>query len=520
MLLQKLRPGINPIIIKELRSTMRGMRAFATLTVALLLLGGVSYALYRMVVTTAQYSNAPLSPQVGQTLFTGLIFFTLLMICVVTPAVTASAISGEQEKLTYEMLLATPLRPTSILWGKLVSALGYVFLLLFAAVPMASLVFIFGGVSPRDMLKALLILLVSAVMIGVIGLFFSSLFRRSGRATVVSYLTVAALLFTPTVLAVVFGILRQSEPPRWLLIPSPVNALFSAVQPSMNNPGGSIFWMLGGNLWNMGAAPVSQTGIPRPLYHYSLPFFAGLTLVLYLLTTRLVQPARRWRIHWKEALVGAGLVALLVGAVTGFFWLTRNRYPGASIFAKPVPMGGAPERGVVVVEKAVPVPAIVAVAPTATPTDPLGEAEKAEMYAAVIFQLYAIEQPGTTFSQIYLVSHTDDSVGDPNVPAGETQLIPESLQKAVVTTLEDWEERQVSYQWVESQKEVPLDRDGAIAGPGAVITLGNVQFSEDQASIAVSMYVANLNAKGKTYTLEKVDGAWEVTGTTGVEWQS
>ena len=43
--------GMNPIMVKELRSRMRGARAFVILTATLLLLGTVSYALYRIVLT-------------------------------------------------------------------------------------------------------------------------------------------------------------------------------------------------------------------------------------------------------------------------------------------------------------------------------------------------------------------------------------------------------------------------------------------------------------------------------------
>ena len=111
----RLRLGINPIIVKELRSRMRGARAFAVLTGTLLLLATVSYALYRIVLAATRYSSSPLSPQIGQSLFAGLAFLELMMVCFVTPAVTAGAISSEQEKLTYEMLLATPMRPASIL---------------------------------------------------------------------------------------------------------------------------------------------------------------------------------------------------------------------------------------------------------------------------------------------------------------------------------------------------------------------------------------------------------------------
>ena len=189
------RVGVNPIVVKELRSRMRGARAFITLTGVLFTLGGVSYLLYRLALATQNYSYAPLSPQIGQSLFITLAFLELMMICAIAPAVTAGAISGEQEKLTYEMLMATPLPPASILRGKLISALSYVFLLIFAAIPMASLIFIFGGVTPRDLIKALLVLVSVAVSLGVLGLFMSVWLQRTARATVISYLIEALLLF-------------------------------------------------------------------------------------------------------------------------------------------------------------------------------------------------------------------------------------------------------------------------------------------------------------------------------------
>ena len=172
---------VNPIIVKELRSRMRGARAFMLLTGMLILMALFSYGMYQLVLLTSTWSYAPLSPQIGQTLFIALAVMEMLMVCLITPALTAGAISGEHENLTYEMLLTTPLPPTRILWGKLISALSYVFLLIFAAIPLASLVFIYGGVSPRDMLKALVVIFATAVMLGVIGMFLSTWLKRSGR---------------------------------------------------------------------------------------------------------------------------------------------------------------------------------------------------------------------------------------------------------------------------------------------------------------------------------------------------
>jgi ABC-2 type transport system permease protein len=519
------KPGlrVNPIIVKELRSRMRGARAFATLTGVLLVLGVVSYALYRIVLSTMRYSSAPLSPQVGQALFTALAFLELMMVCSITPAITAGAISGEREKLTYEMLLATPLRPSSILWGKLVSALGYVFLLIFAAVPMASLVFTFGGVTPRDMIKALVILVTVAVTLGVLGLFMSAWLGRTGRATVLSYLVVLALLIGPLLVYVLVGVMRQAEPPRWILVPNPMSALFSAMTPATSGPsvGGFFFGLSMGLGGNLSALSGGQVGIPRPLYHYTLPLYGAMTLALFLLSTRLVQPARRWRVSWKEMLISLALFLVLGGTVALAFSVTSGRYERVSILSAPTPV---PVPGPVVVQKAVAVPMQVPPpAPVPTPRPALIEGDQVAIYVAVVRQLLTVdhtfEDGPPNFPVVYLVRSTDDGVGDPDAPQAESRALPESVQSAMVAALDDLS---VEFLWVDDADEVPRDGDtGAVAGGGAIVTLGNIQFQEDgSALVSAKLYFSMPGATGKTYVLEQVDGTWQVTGDTGVQWIS
>jgi ABC-type transport system involved in multi-copper enzyme maturation permease subunit len=326
----------NPIIVKELRSRMRGGRAFATLTTVLVFLSAFIYALYRILLVTMRFSSTPLSPQIGQTMFGGLVFLELIVISAIAPALTSGAISTEKEKLTYEMLLATPLHPVKVLWGKLVSALSYVFLLIFAVVPMVSLVFVFGGVSMRDMAKALVILVSVAILFGVIGLFMSTLFGRTGRATILTYLVVVTIMFGPLFISFITGVMRQAEPPRWFMIPSPIAALASAISPSLNPQVlSSSLWMFGSFYWSMFSPPISITSVPRPIYHYCLPIYGAITLLLYLLTTRLVRPARRWRINWAESLVAIVLILGYTGLVMFTFYATSGRYENVKTITDP-----------------------------------------------------------------------------------------------------------------------------------------------------------------------------------------
>jgi ABC-2 type transport system permease protein len=525
---------MNPIVVKELRSRMRGWRAFAVLTGVLLLLGAVSYLLYRMAIVTAGYGGFPLSPQIGQVLFIGLLLVELLLICFITPAVTAGSISGEQEKLTYEMLLTTPLHPASILWGKMIASMGYVFLLLFAAVPMSSLVFIFGGVSPGDMLKALAILVALAVTLGVMGIFFSALLGRTTRAMVATYLAVLALLVGPTFAWVFVGVLRQAQPPSWILIPNPVSALFSALSPVQSGGGMTeILWDLARLLGGYGdVTGTFLTGAARPLYHYTLALYGGLSLVLYLLTTRLVRPVRRWRMGRKALLAALAILLLFAGVVALGFLSTAHRYEWSALRAMPTPSPADMLSGV---RQAAPMPvapmpmpvateaAITIPAPTAGDTNDasLSDQDLAAIYLAVVRQMYLVDhtfEEGHRFRAIYLLTTTDDTVGDPGAPRSDGGWIPGFVQQVVTEELAADAEITASLNWVQSRDEVPMDANGSVEG-GVIFTLGNAHRQDDGSIlVSASLYFANLGAAGRTYILEQGDTGWHVVGQTGVGW--
>ena len=114
----------NPIIVKELRSRMRGGRAALVLTGSLLGLGVVCYGVLRIVQGQSASGMQLISAHVGQSMFAALALAELLLITFLTPAVTAGAISTEREKLTYDLLFATPLKPGCLLRGQLVGARG------------------------------------------------------------------------------------------------------------------------------------------------------------------------------------------------------------------------------------------------------------------------------------------------------------------------------------------------------------------------------------------------------------
>ena len=216
--------AISAVSIKELRGRMRGRRAFVVLTIYLLLLGAFAFAIYfylkqqagQTVTTPVLGPDIPrdfpgfgfpgqaptqqtlangtaLSAGIGHGIFGGLLFLETLLVLVLAPAFTTGAISLEREKQTLDMLVTTPLSTLGMIVGKLFSALTYVFLLIIASIPLASLVFVFSGVGPEDVVRAYVFLFALAFGMGAIGLFISAIVRRTQTATVVTFVLVLLL---------------------------------------------------------------------------------------------------------------------------------------------------------------------------------------------------------------------------------------------------------------------------------------------------------------------------------------
>ena len=189
--------GVVAVGVKELRGRMRGRRAFVILTAYLVLLGGFAWMmeliLEQRYSTTLAGTAAYASASIGRGIFIALLLLETLLVVALAPAFTAGAISLEREKQTLDLLATTPISSIAIVIGKLFSALTYLFILIFASIPLNAMVFVFGGVAPDDVIRGYLVLFATAIGLGSLGLFFSALVRRTQAATIVTYFGVMAV---------------------------------------------------------------------------------------------------------------------------------------------------------------------------------------------------------------------------------------------------------------------------------------------------------------------------------------
>lgn len=202
----------NPVLSRELRGRIRGNRALIILVIYLLITGAVTLLVY-----AAAYSSFSLGvndPEagrgIGKAIFLTVMTATLVQVCVITPSLTAGAISGEKERQTYDLLITTLLSPTQIALGKLVAAIAFAMLLIAAALPMAGLAFLFGGVSGAELLIGIAGLVVTALCYATVGLFWSTVMRTTLAATVMAQGTVIFILLVIPFLFVVLSLIMNS----------------------------------------------------------------------------------------------------------------------------------------------------------------------------------------------------------------------------------------------------------------------------------------------------------------------
>ena len=109
------------------------------------------------------------------------------------PTFAAGSITGEKERKTYELLLASPLRPSTILVGKLLSSLSYLVILIVSSLPLMILCYLLGGLLLSEITRSYLVLILAAGTFGLVTVACSSYFRRTSSALVVSYLVILPL---------------------------------------------------------------------------------------------------------------------------------------------------------------------------------------------------------------------------------------------------------------------------------------------------------------------------------------
>lgn len=270
----------NPVLMKELKLRFRFFKSITGMLFYLLALTVVVGG-FLLIVTQLSGNGGYMRPDESFYMFLVLSVLQMALVLFITPGLTAGAISSEREKQTLNMLLMTTQSSWQIVMGKLTSSIVFLGFLLVAGLPIYSLVFLFGGVSPMQLVTIFLFYFVTMVAIGSIGIFYSTVTKRTITAMIATYGT---MIFLAGFTAFFFGVSLMINETAALTsgaaatIFKPIAYFWAAI-----NPGALVLTVLSGDL---SFALEEVTGVGFPVWIVYLLFYIGLTALMLTLSVK------------------------------------------------------------------------------------------------------------------------------------------------------------------------------------------------------------------------------------------
>lgn len=193
---------INPILKKDMLVSSRSVKMVVTITLI--------NSLFACIVAAVLLSGA--SSRLFQSYYTNIIsIFPILALCelgvisLVMPVLTATSISGERERQTLEIMLTTPVKPVSIVIGKIASATATTVMYVIASMPFIAIAFMVGGLGWSALFKFIGAVLFVDIYVGSFGVYFSSKKRTSVSATISTIAMIAAIIILTIIAAAVLN---------------------------------------------------------------------------------------------------------------------------------------------------------------------------------------------------------------------------------------------------------------------------------------------------------------------------
>lgn len=178
---------LNPIVKKDVKVQSRSMKICWAVFAYELILALVFFMAIFIIQGNSRYSTENiyssmvwLYPVLGVT--------QLVVLGLVVPVQTASSISGEKERQTFDIMMTTSMTPFSIIMGKVMTAIVQSMFYVVASMPIMALSFIIGGVSWGYLFWFLGVAFLVSFFTASIGILCSSLCKKTIGAVILSYI--------------------------------------------------------------------------------------------------------------------------------------------------------------------------------------------------------------------------------------------------------------------------------------------------------------------------------------------
>lgn len=177
---------LNPIVKKDVKVQARSMKICWGIFAYEVILALVFFLAMAFIRQQGQYSTNNIYSYMVW-LYPVLAVTQLVILGVVVPVRTASSISGERERQTFDIMMTTSMTPFSVIMGKVSTAIVQSMFFVVASMPVMALCFIIGGMSWAYLFWFLGIALLVSIFSASIGILCSSLCKKSIGAVIMSY---------------------------------------------------------------------------------------------------------------------------------------------------------------------------------------------------------------------------------------------------------------------------------------------------------------------------------------------
>jgi ABC-type transport system involved in multi-copper enzyme maturation permease subunit len=230
---------VNPLMVKEFRCRRFGRLHWLLRLVSIcaMLSLGLTYA-----------ATAGTLDWGVETIGGIMVVMQVALVILITPSLSAGLISSERESRGWQLLRTTPLSVGSIVWGKLLSVILPLLLILCATLPgYAVMVYIEPGMS-LQVQRVIVCLVATAVFAMLLSAAVGSLFLRTAAATAAAYAALLAVCALPMLIWLGRDAPFGHDTVEAALTINPVAAALSVIR----MPGFQNYALIPGNWWFLG----------------------------------------------------------------------------------------------------------------------------------------------------------------------------------------------------------------------------------------------------------------------------
>jgi ABC-type transport system involved in multi-copper enzyme maturation permease subunit len=199
----------NPVFLKDISIKAKRSRMAVSLFVINVLASLV--AIFILFISNAgMVSMDPMDLQAFTWIFDGFIIVECAFVCLMVPSETGPSIANERERQTLDVLLTTKMSHFDIILGKYLSSVAYTLLLLVSLLPFLSVVLIYGSISFIQLVGVMLAVIETVMYLSAFGILYSTLVKKSSRASASALAVVFLLVFGTIFLCLIIHLIAAA----------------------------------------------------------------------------------------------------------------------------------------------------------------------------------------------------------------------------------------------------------------------------------------------------------------------